>query len=278
MTFNALTIDVEDYFMVSAFTDIVRFEDWHTYESRVKKNTYTILELLESHGVKATFFVLGWVAEQCPDVIRAISSAGHEIACHGYNHRLIYNMTQEDFREDIRKSKRILEDLTGNIVIGYRATSFSIVRETQWALDILIEEGYLYDSSIFPIHHDRYGFPEAGRFPYMITRPQGTIGEFPPSTYRIMNQNIPVAGGGYLRFLPLMLTKAALRSINKKEHQPCILYFHPWEIDTEQPRLQGRFISRMRHYLNLSSTLPKLNNILTEFKFQPLNTFPRLIT
>lgn len=273
MIYNAFTIDVEDYYMVSAFADIVKFDDWHRYESRVEKNTYTLLHLLEEYGVQATFFVLGWVAEKCPGLVRDIHAAGHEIACHGYNHRLIYDLSPEEFREDTRKAKAVLEDLAGSAVVGYRATSYSIIKETQWALDILIEQGFLYDSSIFPIQHDRYGFPEAERFPHRLIRAEGGIIEYPPSTYALWGKNIPMAGGGYLRLFPQTLTKAALRSINEKEKQPCVLYVHPWEIDEEQPRLQGRWLSKRRHYLNLHSTLPKLRALLQEFEYRPLASF-----
>lgn len=274
MIYNALTIDVEDYYMVSAFSDIVKFEDWHKYESRIENNMRRILELLDEYEVKATFFVLGWIAKHYPNLVRGIYSAGHEIACHGYNHRLIYDLTPEQFREDVRIAKNILEDLIGTPVIGYRATSYSIVKRTLWALDILIEEGFQYDSSIFPVHHDRYGFPEADRFPHVIRRDAGKIMEFPPSTYKIFGQNIPVAGGGYLRLFPLQVTKTAIKRINNNENKPAILYFHPWEIDIHQPRLNGRWKSKMRHYINLKSTLPKLKVFLDEFKFKPLSTFP----
>jgi len=271
--FNALTIDVEDYYMVSAFADTIKFEDWHDYESRVGMNTCRILDLLTEQGVKATFFVLGWVAEQHPKLVRDIHSAGHEVACHGYNHKLIYHMTPEQFREDVRRAKSILEDMTGNTVIGFRAASYSMVKETLWALDILIEEGFLYDSSIFPIHHDRYGLPGSDRFPHVIKRSNGTIREFPPTTYQIFGQNIPVAGGGYLRLFPLPVIKTAIRRINEKEKKAAIMYLHPWEIDVHQPRMNGRWRSRVRHYVNLSSTLPKLTALLNEFNFRELSSF-----
>jgi polysaccharide deacetylase family protein (PEP-CTERM system associated) len=270
---NALTIDVEDYYMVSAFADIVRFEEWDTYESRVERNTYRILDVLDEHDVKATFFILGWVAERCSNLVRDIHASGHEVACHGYNHRLIYDQTPDQFREDVRKAKGILEDIIGSPVIGYRAASYSIVQETLWALDILIEEKFQYDSSIFPIHHDRYGLPGAERFPHVVRRKTGTLREFPPSTYRILGQNIPVAGGGYLRFFPLQVTKTAIRNINEREEKPVIFYLHPWEIDTKQPRLRGRRLSKLRHYLNLGSTMPKLKKVLSEFKFKHLSEF-----
>ncbi len=268
---NALTIDVEDYYMVSAFADVVRFADWGTYESRVEKNTYRILKVLDEHNVKATFFILGWVAERCSKLVRDVHASGHEVACHGYSHCLIYNMTSDQFREDIRKAKGILEDIISAPVIGYRAPSYSIIKETLWALDILIEEKFLYDSSIFPVHHDRYGLPGAERFPHIVKRNNGTLREYPPSTYRILGQNIPVGGGGYLRLFPLQVTKTAIRSINEREDKPVIVYLHPWEIDPDQPRLNGRWSSKFRHYINLNSTLPKLRTFLDEFEFNHLS-------
>jgi len=271
--FNAFTVDVEDYYMVTAFKDVVKYEDWPKYESRVEKNTRSILELLAEHSVKATFFILGWVAEHNPELVREIHSAGHEIAGHGYNHRLIYEMKPDEFREDVRRSKKILEDITGEPVKGFRATSYSVVKTTLWALDILIEEGYIYDSSIFPIRHDLYGIPGAERFYHLLERNGGRLHEFPPSTFRALGQNIPVAGGGYLRLFPLSITKAAVKRINEREGKPAIFYIHPWEIDVDQPRLNGRFLSRSRHYLNLKSTFPKINSLLKEFKFKPLSEF-----
>lgn len=271
--FNALTIDVEDYFMVSAFADVIKFEDWHRYESRIERNTYRILELLDGYQVKATFFVLGWVAENYPEMVRDIQSAGHEIACHGYNHRLIYDMAPEEFRQDVRRAKNVLEDISGTLVTGYRAPSYSVVKNTLWALDILIEEGFRYDSSIFPIRHDHYGLPEAHRFPHIIERSNGTIIEFPPSTFSLFGQNIPIAGGGYLRLLPVQAIKTALKRINERERKMTIVYFHPWEIDVDQPKLNGKWRSKFRHYINLETTMPKLRNLLGEFKFQPMHAF-----
>ena len=271
--FNAITIDVEDYYMVSAFADVVKFEDWHRYESRIEKNTRTILDLLDTHDVRATFFVLGWVAEHYPALVREIHAAGHEIACHGYNHRLIYHLTPEQFREDIRKAKGALEAITGAAVKGYRAASYSVVKSTLWALDILTEEGFQYDSSIFPIHHDRYGFPEADRFLHVVKTKTGEIAEFPPSTYHLWGQNIPVAGGGYLRLYPWPVTKAIIKQINEKEKKAAMIYVHPWEIDVDQPRLHGRWRSKIRHYLNLNSTLPKLRTCLRECRCKPVSWF-----
>jgi polysaccharide deacetylase family protein (PEP-CTERM system associated) len=271
--YNALTIDVEDYYMVSGFSDIIAFEAWPRYESRVVRNTGILLDVLAAHNVKGTFFVLGWIGERCPGLVRDIHAAGHEIACHGYNHRLIYELSPEQFREDVRKAKGILENITGTKLMGYRAASYSIVRTTLWALDVLIDEGFYYDSSIFPIHHDRYGIPESDRFPHTLRRERGTMWEFPPSTYRIFNQNLPIAGGGYLRLLPLTITRTAIKKINEQEKKPVIVYLHPWEIDIDQPKINGRWLSRARHYVNLKSTLPKLQAFLSEFKFGQLSRF-----
>ena len=271
--FNALTVDVEDYYMVSAFADVIQYEDWYKYESRVEQNTRILLDLFNEYSVRATFFVLGWVAEHYPEIVRNIHAAGHEIACHGYRHRLVYDMTPEEFRGDVRTAKRILEDITGTSVIGYRAASYSVIKKTLWALDILIEEGFLYDSSIFPIHHDRYGLQGADRFFHVIRRGNESIMEFPPATYHILGQNIPVAGGGYLRLYPFMVTRTAVKRINQVERKPVNIYIHPWEIDTDQPRLNGRLQSRVRHYIKLGSTLSKVRNLLTEFRFKPLAEF-----
>lgn len=269
---NALTIDVEDYFMVSAFADVVRFEDWHKYESRVERNTHRILDLLDENGVKATFFVLGWVAEHYPKLVREISSRGHEVACHGYNHRLAYDLTLQEFRGDTLKSKKLIEDTIGMSVNGYRATSYSIMEHTLWALDVLIEEGFIYDSSIFPIYHDRYGYPEFSRFFTRVSRQGlGDIFEIPLSTIRLFGRNIPVAGGGYLRLFPLRFIDWGLRRLNEKENQPAIVYIHPWELDTEQPKLNGRRLSVLRHYINMETTVTKLSRLLKVFRFGPIN-------
>ncbi len=268
---NALTIDVEDYYMVSAFAEQCPFERWSGHESRVERNTCCLLDLLAGYGVRATFFVLGWVAERFPKLVRRISDGGHEIASHGYNHRLVYRMTPAEFREDVRRAKQVLEERSGSEVLGYRAASYSIVAETLWALDILIEEGFRYDSSIFPIRHDRYGMPDAARFPHVLERPAGRICEFPPSTVRLFGQNVPVAGGGYLRLYPQFLTLAAMRRINEQEGQPVIVYLHPWEVDPGQPRIEASALSTFRHYVNIDSTLPKLTAFLAAFRFDRLS-------
>jgi polysaccharide deacetylase family protein (PEP-CTERM system associated) len=270
--YNAFSIDVEDYYMVSGFADVVPLDSWHRYDSRVEQNTHRILDLMDEQGAKGTFFLLGWIAERFPALTREIQARGHEVASHGYNHRLVYDQTLKDFRTDVRTSKKILEDITGQPVIGFRAASYSITKKSIWAIAILAEEGYRYDSSIFPIHHDRYGMPHAKRFPHVIESQNGKLVEFPPSTYGLLGQNIPVCGGGYLRLLPLKFITSAIRKINGKEKQPVVIYIHPWEIDVDQPRLKGRFSSNLRHYLNLKSTMPKITALLKEFRFKPFSS------
>jgi len=265
---NALTIDVEDYFMVSAFADKVKFEDWHTFESRVEGNTCRILDLLDEYGVKATFFVLGWVAERYPKLIKDIQKRGHELACHGYNHRLVYDLSYDEFRKDTRKAKKIIEDVAGEPVIGYRATSYSITKESFWALDILIEEGFKYDSSIFPIIHDRYGIKDFSRFPVKVNlNGAGGILEFPLSTIRLFNSNFPIAGGGYFRLFPYIFFKKGIKRLNNHEKQPAIFYFHPWEIDPEQPVQNVGWKTRFRHYTNLHKTEDRFKRLLSDFRW-----------
>jgi polysaccharide deacetylase family protein (PEP-CTERM system associated) len=268
---NALSVDVEDYYQVSAFESVVRFEDWSRRESRVERNTYRILDLLDKFHAKATFFVLGWVAEHNPALVQVISKRGHEIASHGYAHRLIYTQTQAQFREETRHAKKVVEDIIGQSIIGYRAASYSITAESLWALDILAEEGFQYDSSIFPIRHDRYGIPGHERF-FHVLNGNGhlPIAEVPLSTLRIAGLNIPVAGGGYFRLLPYAMTHLALLYLNRQEGQPAIVYFHPWEIDLDQPRIQAGWISRFRHYTNLARMEGKLRRLLANFSFAPI--------
>lgn len=268
---NALTVDVEDYFMVSAFAAGIKFEDWPRYECRVERNTHRILELFAKYGVKGTFFVLGWVAENYPALVKDIQAAGHEIASHGYNHRLIYDLTQDEFRADIRRAKRAVEDITGVAVNGYRATSYSIIKQTFWALDILVEEGFRYDSSIYPIHHDRYGVPGAQRFVHTIKTGAGDIMEIPPTTFKFLGQNIPAAGGGYFRLYPVQLTKAIIRRINEIEKEAAVIYIHPWEIDMDQPKLQGSLLTKFRHYVNIKTTEQKLGECMKDLKFKPIS-------
>jgi polysaccharide deacetylase family protein (PEP-CTERM system associated) len=323
---NIFTIDLEDYFMVSAFESVVRRENWANYESRIERNTYRLLEILAQAkprspdlensaactpnplpGVKATFFCLGWIAELFPRLIKDIHKAGHEIASHGYDHRQIYHMTPAEFRNDIRKTRETLEDIIGARVIGYRAPSYSIIGKTLWAFEILAEEGYCYDSSIFPIYHDTYGIPDAPRFPFVVlcqqngrvrflplSRPETenriletqaggkdaalltpafssfgpSILEFPLSTLCLFNINFPISGGGYFRLLPYRFIEKALRQIHRKEKQPMIFYIHPWEMDSTQPIIRGASVkSRFRHYINLDKTEIRLRRLLKDFAF-----------
>jgi len=345
---NILTIDLEDYFMVSAFESVVKRESWDRYESRIERNTYLVLNILAgcqppslrrgidplnnafsflqptAHDssdfpttenpapkipVRATFFCLGWIAERYPHLIREIARQKHEIACHSYDHRLVYYIGHEQFREDIRKSKRILEDIIGQEVIGYRAPSYSITKKCLWALEILAEEGYKYDSSIFPIHHDRYGIPTAPRFPFMIDLNHGkdirfiplyglnranastltphginlpyplgleassNVGliEFPISTVKFLGANVPMGGGGYFRLLPYPIVKRGLRRINDEDETPFIFYIHPWEFDSGQPRFNNESsITKIRHYINLDKTRIKIENLLADFSFSSI--------
>ena len=327
---NVLSIDLEDYFMVSAFECVVKKEDWIHYPSRIERNTYLLLDMLNEHQfnkrhkhnkldtpnklnqpnephtpITATFFCLGWVAEQFPDLIKTIRSQGHEIASHGYNHRMITSMSPDEFRKDVRKSKAILEDLIGDRILGYRAPSYSITLDTLWSLEILAEEGFLYDSSIFPIHHDRYGISNGPRYPFYIEfgdtdilsqlnvpkylheisrfdevrekssnsdmqnpAPSDFIIEFPISTLRLMGQNLPATGGGYFRIFPMCFTKWAIRQIHNKGSGLFIFYIHPWEIDSDQPGVSGlTFRSKFRHYVNISKTKNRLKKLLREVYF-----------
>ncbi len=268
-TINALTVDVEDYYQVEAFAEVVRREDWPRWESRVERNTQRLLELFARYDVRATFFTLGWVAERHPGLVRAIIAAGHEVACHGYAHRLIYRQTPDEFRADVHRAKGILEDLLGARVEGYRAPSYSITSVSLWALDILIAEGFRYDSSIFPIHHDRYGIPNAERFPHTIRRAAGEILEFPPSTIRRGGMNWPIAGGGYFRLLPYAIFRRGLRRLNRVEAQAAIFFIHPWEVDPAQPIVPGARLNIWRHRLNLHRALPRLERLLNDFRFAP---------
>jgi polysaccharide deacetylase family protein (PEP-CTERM system associated) len=265
---NALTIDVEEHFQVSAFSRNVAREDWGGFASRVVPNTERILDLLEEVGVQATFFVLGWVAERQSALVRRIAERGHEIASHGYDHRLVYEQAPAQFREEVRRSRRLLEDAGGCEVRGYRAASFSITRRCLWALDVLADEGFAFDSSLFPVVHDRYGIPGAPREIYRVRTPAGgTMIEVPPSTVRLGGLVLPFGGGGYLRILPLAVTDWAIRRLNRAERRPAVVYLHPWELDPDQPRIRASWKSRFRHYRGLRTTLPKLRALLASFRF-----------
>jgi len=272
---NAFTVDVEDYYHVQSFADRIDPARWDDYESRVVANTHKMLRILDEHQTHGTFFILGWVADRFPQLVRDIQHAGHEIGCHSYWHKLIYKMKPEEFRDDLRHARDLLQDITGEPVVAYRAPSFSITNDSLWALDILIEEGFQYDSSIFPIHHDNYGIPNAERFPHRIAKNGSSLWEFPPSVHRLLHLNIPIAGGGYFRLYPAWLSIHWLRRVNRVHNQPFIFYVHPWELDPDQPRLPGSLKSRFRHYQNLRRTETKLGHLLRSFKLGSLSkAFP----
>jgi polysaccharide deacetylase family protein (PEP-CTERM system associated) len=269
-TLNGFTIDVEDYFQVGAFAAQIPPSSWDHYPSRVVRNTEIILELLERRQTRATFFILGWIADRHPELVKSILRSGHEIGSHSYWHQLIYEQTPEVFRRDLRQSCDSLQQLTGERVRLYRAPSFSIVQRSLWALDILAEEGIELDSSFFPIHHDRYGIPGAQIQPYLHRVGTREMWEVPPTVARWSGVNVPVGGGGYLRLYPRALTEYLLAKVNR-EGRAFQIYIHPWEVDPEQPRLSGPMKSRFRHYVNLSSTLGKLDSLLTRFRFGTLS-------
>lgn len=265
---NALTVDVEDYFHVAAFAPNIHRDSWDARESRVAGNTEKLLDIFDQFEVRGTFFVLGWVAERYPRLVKAIAARRHEVACHGFSHRLVYEQTPEEFYEETRHAKKVIEDITGVTVLGYRAASYSIVRESLWALDILTELGFVYDSSIFPVHHDRYGIPDAERVPHRLSTPKkNIIVEWPLSTARIFGYRLPVSGGGYFRLFPYWLTRWGLMSINRRERRPFVFYLHPWEIDPAQPRVSASVLSRFRHYTNLAKCEARLRRLLGEFQF-----------
>jgi polysaccharide deacetylase family protein (PEP-CTERM system associated) len=251
----------------------VAYEAWDRFECRVERNTRQLLDLFDLRGVKATFFVLGWIAERYPALVQEIHARGHEVGSHGYAHRTVDQCLPAAFREEVRSAKLVLEDLIQAPVIGFRAASFSITRRTEWALEVLAEEGFRYDSSIFPIHHDRYGIPDAPRFPYVLTYDDRTLHEFPMSTLALFGAvNLPLGGGGYLRWFPLWLTRWGIGRINRGERMPVMLYLHPWEIDPDQPRIDAAPRSRLRHYRNLDRTAQRLEVLLTEFSWGPIRS------
>ena len=264
---SILSVDVEDYFQVEAFSDRVDRACWGEYPSRVERNTRVLLDLFDESGVTGTFFTLGWVAERFPAIVREIAARGHEIGCHSYWHRLIYRLSPEEFREDTIRAKRAIEDAAGVGIEGYRAPNFSVMKKSWWATEILAECGFRYDSSVFPIRHDVYGYPEAPRRPFRIDTPAGPLAEFPMTTFRWFgNANLPIGGGGYLRIFPEFVTRAGLRKASE-EGISLVAYIHPWEVDPEQPRLQGRLTSRLRHYTNLSKTAHRLRNLISRARF-----------
>jgi len=238
----------------------------------VVANTERLLETFESARVTATFFFLGWVAERYPELVRSVCAAGHEIASHGYQHQLVYSLTPAAFREDVRSSKCLLEDLCGLPVRGYRAPSFSITADSLWALDILIEEGYEYDASIFPVRHDRYGIADSPRHAHLLSRPAGVLTEMPGSTVRIAGVNVPIAGGGYFRLLPYEWARWGINRVNTTERQPVVFYLHPWEVDPDQPRFAVPPTTRLRHYTGLKTNMQRLQRLLRQFQFEPVSS------
>jgi polysaccharide deacetylase family protein (PEP-CTERM system associated) len=267
---NALTVDVEDYFQVSAFDGVVPRSQWDRLERRVVANTHRLLDLFDSAGVRATFFVLGWVSEREPALVRAIADRGHEIASHGYGHRLLYEQDARLFADDLKRARQSIEDASGRVVLGYRAPSFSITAGSQWALDVLAEQGYACDASVYPIRHDRYGLPGAARHPYVEQRAGRRLVEAPGTTVQVGGLVLPAAGGGYFRLYPYSLTRWAIRRVNVRDRQPAIVYVHPWEVDPDQPRVRVGLGTRLRHYVNLRRTEPRLRRLVREFRFAPL--------
>jgi polysaccharide deacetylase family protein (PEP-CTERM system associated) len=270
---NAFTVDVEDYFHVSAFERTICRSSWGSFESRVVVNTQRLLDLLAKHNVVGTFFILGWVAERFPSLVRQIAAEGHEVGSHSYWHRLVYETTPAEFREDLRRSIGVIEDAAGIRVNRYRAPSFSITQRSLWALEILVDEGIEVDSSIFPVRHDRYGIPGARQTIHVLNTSAGRLIEFPPSVARFGRFTLPVGGGGYFRLYSYPMTRTLLDRINSAEQRPFMFYVHPWEIDPDQPRLRaGSSISRFRHYVNLSVTERKLDRLLNDFSFGPMQS------
>ena len=263
---NVMTVDVEDYFQVSAFEPYIRRDSWGRLECRVEPNVDRILQLFDRHGVKATFFTLGWIAERYPQMVRRMVAQGHELASHGWSHVRVTQQDQDAFRQDIVRTKALLEDVSGQEILGYRAASYSIGADNLWALDVLRETGHLYSSSIYPIRHDLYGMPEAPRFAFRPS--EGGFLEFPVTTFRIANKNLPCGGGGWFRLVPYAGMRWAIRRVNRVDGESAIFYFHPWEIDPDQPRQAGIDAkTRFRHYINLERMESRLNRLLGDFSW-----------
>jgi polysaccharide deacetylase family protein (PEP-CTERM system associated) len=266
---NAMSIDVEDYFQVAAFKKTIAVKDWDQLACRVENNVDIVLERLARAQTTATFFTLGWVAERYPKLIHKIVAGGHELASHGYGHQMITDLSPAEFHSDVTKAKKLLEDIGGKTVVGYRAPSFSIGYKTLWAHDVLMDTGHQYSSSVYPIKHDLYGMPDAPRFGYRLAN--GLL-ELPASSVRIGGQNFPASGGGFFRLFPLGLSEYIIRRVNTRDGQPAIFYCHPWEFDPDQPRIsQAPLKSRFRHYVNLKQNPDKFSSLLTSFKWAPMN-------
>jgi polysaccharide deacetylase family protein (PEP-CTERM system associated) len=268
-TYHHFTVDVEEHFQVSALEPFVARSEWNTLPSRVVRSTMKLLDLLDHSDARGTFFILSWVAERYPDLVREIASRGHEVASHGTDHKRVTQLSHTEFRVSIRDSKRVLEDIAGQSVQGYRAPSFSIVPGLEWALDILLEEGYCYDSSLYPVRHPRYGYPSVAGYPHVIHRPTGRIVEFPPATLRFLGAKLPAGGGAYLRLLPAYLLHAALQQAEAQRY-PATAYIHPWEVDPQQPRFAVPLLTRIRHYGGLKRTYSRLEDLLRRFSFRPI--------
>jgi polysaccharide deacetylase family protein (PEP-CTERM system associated) len=265
---NAMTVDVEDYFHVSALSHAIDRNSWESIEPRVEASTDKLLEMFGERSHSGTFFILGWVAERHPALVRRIVDAGHEVACHGYSHQLIYRQDQREFEEETRRAKEILEDVAGVRVRGYRAASYSITRDSLWAVRVLVEAGFDYDSSIVPVRHDLYGLADGQVFPHRLEFEDGQgIVEFPPSTIQLLRRRIPIGGGGYFRIFPYWFTRWGLDSINRDLRMPFSFYLHPWEVDPEQPRVAKRLKSKIRHYTNLHRTEPRLRRLQERYAF-----------
>lgn len=262
---NAFTVDVEDYFQVSAFSPYVKRSEWNLYECRIEENIDKIINILDISGTKATFFTLGWIAERYPQIVRKIVQEGHELASHGYGHERAFDLSELEFLSDLQSSKKILEDISGVEVKGYRAPSFSISKNNLWAFDCLLASGYKYSSSIYPIKHDHYGIPDAPRFPYSVR--DGLV-EIPITTLRLFGKNYPSSGGGYFRLLPYFLSKIMIDKVISTDMQSAIFYFHPWEIDFKQPKIAGiNFKTKFRHYVNINKMEGKIKRLLSDFKW-----------
>lgn len=270
MVAHHFTIDVEEYFQVAAFDPYVARSSWKDFESRVARQMELLLGLLAAHDARATCFVLGWVAERQPELIRTIARAGHEIASHGWDHKRVTALSPVQFRDSVRRSKQLLEDIAGVPVVGFRAPNFSIVHGREWALDILIEEGYRYDSSLFPIRRSGYGYAAGQTDPYWILRPAGLLAEIPPTTLQLAGLRLPAAGGAYFRLLPYGLVRTALRQCERRG-VPGTFYIHPWEVDPDQPRVAVSWATRLRHYGGLRRTQARLERLLDEFQFAPID-------
>lgn len=267
---NAMSVDVEDYFQVSAFENVIDRSNWDAIDCRVESNTFRILDLFAKHDIKATFFTLGWVAERYPEIVKRIVFDGHELASHGYGHQRVTTLTPDAFREDIGKTKTLLEDIAGVEVKGYRAPSYSISKKNLWAHDVLAEVGYHYSSSVYPVRHDLYGIPDAPRQPYRVVNDQ--LLEIPISTGRVLGNNFPIGGGGYFRLFPYAVSKFAINHVNQHEKNPCVFYFHPWEVDPTQPRPEGASLkTKFRHYLNLNRMESRLEKLVQDFKWDRLD-------